>query len=70
METNESLLADVDEVARMLCCSARHVWALASAGKMPPPIRLGRAVRWNRDELRRWIAAGAPHQGESTKGGK
>lgn len=35
-------------------------WKLHSAGSTPAPIHLGRATRWNREELRAWIEAGAP----------
>jgi len=31
-----------------------------SLGRTPAPIRLGRSTRWNLDECRRWLAAGAP----------
>ena len=48
------------DVARLLGISERHVWALNSSGRLPRPIRLGRAVRWPVDELRAWLAAGAP----------
>lgn len=58
--TNEAMLAGVDEVARVLGCSARHVWGMTAAGKMPKPIRLGRSVRWSLPDLREWVNAGAP----------
>ena len=48
------------EVAAILGISVRHVWALLSQRRLPKPIRLGRAVRWNVDEIRAWLAAGAP----------
>ena len=31
-------------------------------GRMPAPIRIGRAVRWGYDELRAWVAAGCPQK--------
>ena len=34
-------LGDVKAVAEKLDCSPRHVYRLADAAKMPPPIRLG-----------------------------
>lgn len=49
-----------DEVAEALGISRAHVWKLASAGRLPKPIRLGRAVRWSRKDLEEWLAAGAP----------
>ena len=34
-------LLDVQTLSRMLNCSARHVYRLADAGRMPAPLRLG-----------------------------
>ncbi len=49
-----------DDLARLLRISPRHVAALNSSGRLPRPIRLGRAVRWLADEFHEWLAAGAP----------
>jgi excisionase family DNA binding protein len=54
------LLLPAREVAKLLGISVRHVWALLAEGRLPRPLRLGRAVRWNVDELRAWLAAGGP----------
>ncbi len=51
-------LLDVYGVAELLRCSRRHVYRMSDAGRMPPPIRLGTLVRWDRDALTRWIADG------------
>lgn len=56
----EPTAASVRTVAKLLECSPRHVERLDAAGKIPAPVRLGRAKRWNLDELRRWVAAGCP----------
>lgn len=53
-------LLDVQAVARMLSCSARHVYRLRDAGRMPPPVRLGALVRWPKSAIDEWIAAGCP----------
>jgi predicted DNA-binding transcriptional regulator AlpA len=53
-------LGDVRAVGEKLFCSTRHVYRLADGGKMPPPLRLGALVRWDLDEIDRWIAAGCP----------
>jgi excisionase family DNA binding protein len=53
-----TLLLDVRAVARMLGCSWRHVHRMADAGRMPPPVRLGAAVRFRRSDLVAWIADG------------
>lgn len=54
------LLVDAGEVAKMLGIGTRTVWRLHSGGRIPAPIRLGGAVRWRRQELIDWIAAGCP----------
>lgn len=56
----QAVLLDVTGVARLLTCSERSIWRLADAGKMPTPVRIGRLVRWQRQGLMDWIAAGCP----------
>ena len=56
----ESALLDVEQVAAMLRCSARHVYRLADSAHMPRPVKLGALVRWRRDEIERWIFEGCP----------
>src|SRR5262249_51653583 len=53
-------LLDVRAVGRLLGCSARHVYRLCDAARMPLPVRLGALVRWRRQEIAEWIAAGCP----------
>lgn len=60
-------LFDVQQVADLLNCSPRHVYRLADAGKMPRPLRLGSLVRWNREILDEWIAAGCSNCGRAAK---
>jgi excisionase family DNA binding protein len=48
------------EMAEKLRISQRHLWALNSSGRLPRPIRLGRAVRWSMSEIEDWLTAGAP----------
>jgi excisionase family DNA binding protein len=55
-----SALLDVRAVARLLACSTRHVYRLCDSGRMPPPIRVGALVRWQRQAISDWIAAGCP----------
>lgn len=54
------LALNAAEAARQLGISERHLWALHSQGRIPRPVRLGRATRWPLDELRAWLAAGSP----------
>lgn len=53
-------LLDVKQVGQMLGCSARHVYRLCDAGRMPRPVHLGALVRWRRQELDAWLEAGCP----------
>ncbi len=49
------------DTAALLGISRAQLWKLHSAGKLPLPVRLGaKAPRWVADELRDWLAAGAP----------
>lgn len=52
-------LLKVQEVARALKLSTRQIWKLKSAGRLPKPIRLNRAVRWRAADLIRFLELGA-----------
>ncbi len=56
----ESLAISANQLAELLGISKRHLWSLNAQGKLPRPVRLGRAVRWPLGEIREWIASGAP----------
>ena len=62
-------LLDVRAVAKMLGCSSRHIYRLSDAGRMPPPVKLGALVRWNRDTVATWIAGGCQPFGADTAKG-
>lgn len=66
------LALSAQEVAEVLGVSRAHVWRLHSSGRIPKPVRLGRAVRWNRKTLEDWLEAGGPSrdQWESSYPGK
>lgn len=66
IQADEPLLLTVRDVARWLRISTRQVWRLLSGGKLPRPLRLGGAVRWQGEELRRWLSAGCPEVSEWT----
>ncbi len=59
-EPPKELLLDTQTVAKLLGVSDRTVWAYANSGQMMRPIRIGRAVRWPRNELFAWVNAGCP----------
>jgi len=59
MSNDPLLLADSE--AAGLAGVSRATWhRLRAAGKLPPPVKLGRCVRWSRTELVAWIGAGCP----------
>ncbi len=57
----ERLAVTAAELADLLAISERHLWACHASGQLgPSPISIGRSKRWLLDELRDWLAAGAP----------
>lgn len=56
------LMIRAPEAARLVGISLRHFKSLNSSGRLPGPIRLGKAVCWRVDELRQWIQAGCPER--------
>jgi predicted DNA-binding transcriptional regulator AlpA len=54
------LVADAKRLARLLTCGIRTIRTWDAAGRLPSPIRIGGRVVWRVDEIRRWLAAGAP----------
>jgi prophage regulatory protein len=67
--TEPARLLDVVAVAALLGVSARHVYRLADSGKMPRPLRLGGARRWDRAAIDDWILNGCPAMNSTTKRG-
>lgn len=53
-------LLTVKDLSERLRISTRQCWKLLSSGRLPAPVRLGRSVRWRRDELLAWLEAGCP----------
>lgn len=51
-------LLTVEDVAERLSVSPRHVYRMADAGRIPRPLKIGAAVRWNPDAIDEWIAGG------------
>lgn len=47
-------------MGEQMSLSKRQVFRLNSAGKIPASIKIGGSVRWNAEEIRRWITAGCP----------
>lgn len=57
------------EVQVVLGCSGRHVQRLMERGDIPAPLRVGALVRWRKDAIANWIAAGCPRQGQRSRRG-
>jgi len=57
---DEPLLLSTREVAKLLRVSDRTLFRMHTEGEMPKPIRIGRAVRWGRDEIKAWVDNGCP----------
>lgn len=59
--TNQKLLVDTQEAARMLSLCKRTVFTLTQNGELPT-VRIGRSVRYRVVDLEAWAAARAtPH---------
>lgn len=57
----EPLLLDREQLAEALGgISTDTLDRLAAAGKLPPPVSLGRRKLWSKAEIAAWIAAGTP----------
>jgi site-specific recombinase XerD/predicted DNA-binding transcriptional regulator AlpA len=54
------LLISVESVAELLGISPRSVWRRLSSGEMIEPIKIGKSVRWRRQEVIDWVEAGCP----------
>ena len=46
-------LLDVKDLAKLLKCSERHIHRLKD--KMPPPVRLGKLLRWRASEIEKFL---------------
>ncbi len=54
-------LLTVSDLAALLQISEREVWRKRASGKLPEPVQLSaKHIRWDREEVRAWIAAGCP----------
>lgn len=53
----DRLLLTKRDLAGLLQVSTRSIERLTRAGELPPPIRIGSAVRWDRAAIEAWISA-------------
>lgn len=56
----EKRLLSSAELAALLSVSERHMRRMWEAGRMPLPIKLGGALRWDSVVISRWIDEGCP----------
>ena len=54
------LLLNVTEVADLCGLSPKSIRRLARNGVLPRGLRIGRSVRWRREEIEEWVSAGCP----------
>ncbi len=50
----EAILVNAKTAAKLLCVSERTLWTLTNCGDVPS-LRIGRAVRYDRRDLMKWI---------------
>jgi len=56
----QTKMLDVGSVAELLGCSMRHVYRLVDRGAMPPPVRLGKLIRWSWQALMSGLERAVP----------
>ena len=61
-ENNSIQLINAKELAGKLLLSARTVWRLRSAGKLPRPVCVGGSIRWRLIDINRWLDMDCPDQ--------
>lgn len=59
-DTLHALLIPDTAAAALAGVSRAHWHRLRAADKLPPAVKLGRCLRWRRDEVVAWIQAGCP----------
>ena len=59
-EKIEKLLLNSEQTAEVLCFPLSTLRQHDSRGLIPKPIRVGKRLFWEFNELKRWIKAGAP----------
>lgn len=64
---DEAILLPAKQVAVLLQISQRTLWRLLSLGEIVSPVRVGRSVRWRKEELLRWVAEGCPTRAAKRK---
>lgn len=56
----QPIATDGEGVSRLTGISRSHWYRLVATGRAPVGFRLGKSRRWMVEEIRTWLAAGAP----------
>ncbi len=48
-------MVTADDVAECLCTTRKAVYNMAARGQLPPPVRIGRRMLFDRADLLRWL---------------
>jgi predicted DNA-binding transcriptional regulator AlpA len=56
----ETAMIDAKTTAKWAGFCVSSLYKLAGSGLFPPPLHIGRSVRWNVRELEEWKDAGCP----------
>lgn len=59
-QTEELLLVKAPEAARLLSLGKSTLWDNVKNGKIPAPIKIGRATRWRVADLKKYVAGLEP----------
>lgn len=63
MNKPDPILIDAPAVCGLMSIGMTHLHKLRATGRFPiPAIRLGKSVRYNRQQIVQWIEAGCPAQ--------
>lgn len=60
----EVILLTAKQVAVALQVSTRTLWRMLASGQLIKPLKIGRSVRWRKQELLEWIGKGCPQRSE------
>jgi predicted DNA-binding transcriptional regulator AlpA len=61
-------LLTTKQAAALASVGERTWWRWTRCGIAPPPVKIGGAVRYRRDEVLQWIADGCPRCDKQKKG--
>ncbi len=57
-------LLSIQDMAAIVNCSVASVYTMKAYGRIPPPLRVGRLVRWDPRVVQKWVDDGCPSFGK------